>query len=314
MTHGAEAIGHDILAEDAAPDALAAFVFPPNTRTIAVVEGARVFGLRELLAEAGAEHLCLFDISQNDGMGDTAPWIFVADPKSDLTQRLLSPAPGPQGFLAAKATVFLTTDQPLAEVRDHLRRLHRLPPTDDGRQQILRIWAPETMHALRPFLRRRPDLVAAVFGTGIRAITLPHPTGAAWWRLRPQEAVREAKRLTLDPPLVQRLTLAGRAMRALRLGQDAEALIRDRSPTLVPPMDALPLRRRYAYARRIDAMGIERPETTAELLAIIYATGMDITSEPAFHYATRNPMLIPEAKARQLTMAFHMIARMQQEG
>ncbi|WP_411838832.1 hypothetical protein [Paracoccus sp. ME4] len=66
--------------------------------------------------------------------------------------------------------------------------------------------------------------------------------------------------------------------------------------------------------RQMERLGIRSPADAAALLSIIYLTRVNILTEPAFHYVTRNPFLAPQAKVRQLSLAYTMIARIQKEG
>lgn len=111
----------------------------------------------------------------------------------------------------------------------------------------------------------------------------------------------------------RRFARASAAQRILRLLRDAESEILDKDPNVATAMRKVPEIRKLCHVLHIDRLGIRSHHTAAALLSVIYLTGMNILQNPAFHYATRNQFLAPEAKARQLLVAYVMIARMSKE-
>lgn len=224
-----------------------------------MIDGSLVFGLRERLEASGRDHLCLFDLETDDGIGDAALLIVrlrAGDPL--LLDLLVDDHPG---LRPANAAIFLRGETPPRAVRHYLRRLHRLPDAPDGRRILLRIWVPTALRAMVPTLRRTRDLVAVLFGTIIDGIAYRHPVGDDWMSLAPAAPVDRARPLPADAALMQRRAVSGRAGRALGFGRRAEAHIHRGNPELVPAMQAIDRRRRYAHARRVDAVDVEAVAT-----------------------------------------------------
>lgn len=87
-----------------------------------------------------------------------------------------------------------------------------------------------------------------------------------------------------------------------------EGRLAKHDPDTHAKMLAQPRSDRFRTAKLIWRMGVRDPHQATMLAAIIYSTGLNILTEPAFFYATRNPFLSANAKSRQLIAAYHLVA------
>ncbi len=290
------------------PAALDEPLFGGGLATYAVIDAARVPLLIDLLAEEGRPHRSLFQGEAAEALQRVAPRVVALDRASDLTRRLFTDVAG-IGLWAANAAVFLRSPLPLEELVRHLRKLYLVAAADGEPATYLRFWAPETLRVLVPVLRRSARQAAGFFGAAIAAVAWRQPGGGDVMVLGPQRPLAGPAGVRLEAGLDARLARGAAVQRAAGMLADATALIAARDPAAAAALRAIPPLRRLLHARRADAMGLRSADTFAALLSIIALTGMNVLQEPAFHYATRNPFLAPEAKARQLLLAYSMIAQ-----
>ena len=283
---------------------------PAPLRCYALLDAARAPRIPDLLAAAELPYRCLF--LGEDGLQAVAPHLVEITADSDVTRSLFTTGGLHGGIWDSNAAIFLRSRRDLDGLFHHLRRLYRISPAKPGTPNtFLRYWAPETLRDLTPHLLRSEPQARALFSDAIEALLWRQPDSARFVLLtetRPQAA---RPGLTLDAALSARFNRAAIARRSLALLTEAETLIARHDPAILPRLQALPRARRLCHALRIDRLGIRTPRTAAALLCVIALTNLNILAEPAFAYATRNPFLSPEAKARQLLLAYRMISQME---
>ena len=316
------------------PEALSAALFgplpspfssPPSAdpaplRCYALLDAARAPRIPDLLATAGLPHRCLLlgedrlqeDGLQEDGLQTVAPYLVEITAEADFTRSLFTAGGLHGGIWDSNAAIFLRSRRDLDGLFHHLRRLYRISPARPGAPNtFLRYWAPETLRDLAPYLLRSEPQSRALVSDAIEALLWRQPDSARFVLLTETRPRPARPGLTLDATLSARFERAAIARRSLALLTAAEALIARHDPAILPRLQALPRARRLCHALRIDRLGIRTPRTAAALLCVIALTNLNILAEPAFAYATRNPFLSPEAKARQLLLAYKMISQME---
>ena len=96
------------------------------------------------------------------------------------------------------------------------------------------------------------------------------------------------------------------------LRKNAEALLQKHDNEIYEKMMLHSKARRFANAKAVFRMGLDDPHQIALIFAIVYGAGLNVLTEPAFDYATKNPFLAPRAKARQLIKAYQFIDKMKE--
>lgn len=155
------------------PEPLDAIFLADATKTYAVIDAAKVFGLRELLQASGLEHSCLYLGDAGEQWGDVGPWLVRLDPRHDLTRRLFLDDTAPAALSFRKGTtLFLTTPDDCPTVLRHLRRFTKVR-AEDGRILMLRFYDPVTFSDLQEVMP--PWQMAEILGQ--MTVTCLHPDG-----------------------------------------------------------------------------------------------------------------------------------------
>lgn len=282
-------------------------------KTYAILDAAKVPLLPDLLETSGLAFRCLFKGAARQQLGTAAPYLVELRDGNGFVRRLFTDSDRAPKLWQSNCAVYLRSEQGLDEVVRHLRKLYLIRGNAGESDAYLRFWAPETLRILQPVLALSRAQAAGFFSTVIASVIWRRPHRAVFTQLTVHGKLEGPAGLVLDAALERRFARAATAQRVLRLLEEAEAEIEDKDPQAAAAMRALPGSRRLCHARRIDRLGIRSHQTAAALLSVIYLTGMNILQEPAFHYATRNPFLAPEAKARQMLVAYAMIAKMTTE-
>ncbi|WP_406736786.1 DUF4123 domain-containing protein [Thioclava sp. GXIMD4215] len=146
----------------------------------AILDGAKIPDLPELLEASGLNHLCLFKGDALDDYGAIAPWIVQMDRDSDLLRHLFTKDQGPHHLWDHEAAIYLRAPCNLDALQRHFRRLVKLRREDQS-WIFFRFWDPKI---LRRFLlladSRSPLLRALLYLTeeqGLREVITVLKTG-----------------------------------------------------------------------------------------------------------------------------------------
>lgn len=283
-------------------------------RTYALLDAGKAPMVPEMLTSSGVAWRGLFQGDAQDRLGSVAPYLAELREDDMLLRRLFTDTDHEAGLWRSNCAVFLRSPFDLANVVRHLRKLYKIKDPAGEVDIYLRFWAPETLRTLAPVLVSSQTQASRFCSNVIHSVTWRKSNDIDFTTIQVLRDLSGPAGLILDADLEQRFDRAAAARRARRLKVDAEALIAKRDSVAAQSMLDVPPIRRMCHARHLERMGIRSPTDAAALLSIIYLTRMNILTEPAFHYATRNPFLAPQAKVRQLSLAYAMIARIQKEG
>ncbi|MDI1450237.1 DUF4123 domain-containing protein [Polyangium sp. 6x1] len=140
-----------------------------KTPLFALLDGARDKRILELLHESVDEHRSLYEGVQGDALGDVAPYLVHLSSESALSEKLLDEGWG------RSWGVYLTSARPLADVRQHLRRLTMVEAEGETKRLYFRFQDPRV---LRRFLamsntRQRGEM----FGSTLEAFLMEGEQG-----------------------------------------------------------------------------------------------------------------------------------------
>lgn len=124
------------------PDRLRPHLFPESftqTRLYAVLDGAKIEDLPELLAASGLAHRCLFKGAAEEEYGAVAPWLVELDEDARLLRQLMTRSDAPQHLWDLEAAVYLHSASGLDAAWRHLRRFSQLQD-ERGRWTFFRFW------------------------------------------------------------------------------------------------------------------------------------------------------------------------------
>lgn len=110
--------------------------------TYAVLDGARVPGLPEVIETSDLDHACLFQGAAAEEMRDVAPWIVRLEENHSLTRGLFTKGDASWNMWDAEPGIFLRTERSLNDMRRHLRKFTRVQD-EDGRWLYWRFWEPK---------------------------------------------------------------------------------------------------------------------------------------------------------------------------
>ena len=143
-------------------DALPGVLLPSkDERVFAVLDGAGIFGLPEILAQSGLDARCLFQGKAARDHADAAPWLVELSADNATTRRLL------RAERALKHGLFLTSPVSLDGLWRHLRKFTMLADPATGRHVFFRFYDPMVFRTL--IVSMAPGNIAS-FCTGIRAM------------------------------------------------------------------------------------------------------------------------------------------------
>jgi hypothetical protein len=281
---------------------------PANT--FAIVDAALIANLKEWLESSQLNYASLLQGEAQEELEDVAPYLVQITPESSAALQLLTRSPAPWHFWDSDGCIFIQSRVDLEKLRGHLRRLTRLK-RPDGSWVFFRFWSPSTLLGLRRVFERSEPHVAAFFGEIIERMIVKVPNRDQLRSYRPTTP-REApaSEFTLAPETVSAMSRYVPITQVHTLRKDAEARLRKHDKVTYAKMMKQSEAQRFANAKAVYRMGLDDPHQTAILFAIVYGAGLNILTEPAFHYATKNPLLAPRAKARQLIKAYQFIDKM----
>nr|WP_275297035.1 DUF4123 domain-containing protein [Jannaschia sp. Os4] len=140
-----------------------------ETATFAVLDAARVFGLPEILAGSGLDHLSLFQGAAAADHAETAPYLVKLRPGHGLTARLLGAAEEDPLAWPAAPGLLLRAPLGLRGLRRQLRGYTFVQDEARGRRLYFRYYDPRVFAAT---ILRAQEPVRARFMRGIESVTL----------------------------------------------------------------------------------------------------------------------------------------------
>lgn len=96
------------------------------TRLFAILDGALIMGLPEILETSGLENDCLFSGETAEQIGDNSPWIVQLTPEAPLVRQLFTSEDFASGYFETEPEIFIRSKATLAEMRAHFRKFTRL--------------------------------------------------------------------------------------------------------------------------------------------------------------------------------------------
>ncbi len=152
----------------AGTDALRGLLFDGADHTYALLDGAAVFGLPEMLETSGLQHVCLLDGMAAIDYGTSAPWLVRLTPDHRMT-RMLTDTGKDKGALswAAGPGMLIRSPLSLTGLRKQFRTYTMVLDPERNRRMFFRFYDPRTFRTL--VVNAAPD-VTARFMRGIRLI------------------------------------------------------------------------------------------------------------------------------------------------
>lgn len=118
----------------------------PVAGCFAILDGARVRNLAQMLNGAEFENICLFTGAAKDDLGDVAPWIIRLQEESNFTRRLFTQSDAPWDLWDANPGIFIRSTASIQELWRHYRKFTRLCD-DNGKWYYFRFWEPRIFAA-----------------------------------------------------------------------------------------------------------------------------------------------------------------------
>ena len=157
--------------------------------TYALLDGAKLFGLNEMLAGSGLPHASLFKGAAADDLADVAPYIVQLTADCALTGAIFAgnTTDDPPWMLwSRQATCLLRSPLGLAELVAHFRKYTRVRDTDKDAWNYFRFYAPETMRTIIAHLKG-PEFEA--FSRHIAFFAFPEGQDSIMFITRPEGSV-----------------------------------------------------------------------------------------------------------------------------
>ncbi len=303
--------------EDTAPEnakrLISSIFAAPPANTFAIVDAALIMNLKEWLENSQLKYVSLLQGEAQEDLENVAPYLVQITPESSAALQFLTRSPAPWHFWDMDGCIFIQSRADLEGLRNHLLRLTRLKRSD-GSWVFFRFWASSTLLGLRPMFESSEQHVAAFFGKIIERLVVKIPSKDRLTSYRPANPRQApASQFTLEPKIVSAMSRFVPLTRVRALQRDAEARLRKHDKATYAKMMKQSEARRFANAKAVYRMGLEDSHQTAILFAIVYGAGVNVLTEPAFYYATKNPFLAPRARARQLIKAYQFIDKMKEK-
>lgn len=141
-------------------------------RTFALLDAAKIEGLREQLDASGLAYGCLFQGAAEEELAEVAPWIVEIQPGVPFTRRLFTKhldKATSWHLWDSNAVVFLRSNSDLQEVRKHLRKFTRAKDRA-GKWYFVRFYDPAVLPG---FIESLPDKKRVAFFGPIAAWIAP---------------------------------------------------------------------------------------------------------------------------------------------
>ena len=221
-------------------------------QTYAVLDGAALPGLPEILITSGLDHDCLFRGAARAELGDSGPWLVALSGQHALTRALLSEGDPPTG-LWGRSGFFLRSSAGVDTLVAHLRHFTRVKDAQ-GKWYFFRFWEPDFVPAYLGAFTLQEQ--AAFFGNGMinRVIALGHVGHVIPFHPIDQTA-QAARQVTLGPAVQAALSQVAEArfrQRTITHTEQKHSLERASVARLYQAIYTLPMRSRDAIEILID--------------------------------------------------------------
>ncbi|BAQ71440.1 hypothetical protein NHU_04327 [Rhodovulum sulfidophilum] len=133
-----------------------------NGALFALIDAAR-FGDAEALVDAGGQ--CLFELDEENSLGDVAPYLLALDDAPDLLRGLFTRSAQANALWGKEVGVLLRSQSGIAQLRRHLRRFTQIPG-EDGKPRFLRFYDPVVMRHILTALSADEARIARWFWHG----------------------------------------------------------------------------------------------------------------------------------------------------
>ncbi len=140
------------------PDGLSEHLFAHGPVVYAVLDGAKIDALPEILGASGLQHRCLFTGQAAEDHGDAAPWLVELHPEAALLRQLCTRSEARSHHWGAEP-LFLRSDAGFDALSRHLRKFTQLRDTG-GRWTFFRFWQTDI---LLDILARDGSILADAF-------------------------------------------------------------------------------------------------------------------------------------------------------
>jgi len=124
-------------------DAIANEIFVEGVSTYAVLDGASIPELRQLLYSLKPEHECLYLGELADDMAEVAPYLVHLEPEAPFTRTVLE-----QGW-GKHWGIFVESEASIRELRQHFRRFLTVYDPE-GKAMLFRYYDPRVLRSYLP--------------------------------------------------------------------------------------------------------------------------------------------------------------------
>ncbi len=281
----------------------------PPMLTYAVLDAAKMpYLLTSLLESSGLRFQSLFQGEAQEELAEHAPYLVELVDDNDFTRRLFTGSNGIGGLWEKELGIYLRSRVGFDALRKHLRKFTKVQD-EEGQWFYFRFWDAQTLRILKSQFFASKSKASAFFSYHISRLAWHSGKENTFTVLCLSKTQLNSSQLFLDENMFRSFQRSVRARRVVALQSDAEALITAKDSLVSTKMSVHPKARRFYYVRLIDQMGIQNVTTTAALLSVIYLTGINVLKDPAFQYVNANRFLSPEAKARQITLGYSVVAQ-----
>lgn len=205
--------------------------------------------------------------------------------------------------------VFIRSTASMDKVWGHFRKFTRV---SDKNNKIVyfRFWVPSTLYPMGRYLRHSDQYAHVFLPEHVDSLLFKHPDKERVLEQKAVEPRRQHRQLIIEKELEDYFISYAGYTHIMRLMRDIDALLLEKEPDLKEAIGKTPKSRKFSIAKNLYRLKILDVVQAAAITSIIYRTGINVLTEKAFNYATKNPLLSPSAKARQITLAFVMVGKM----
>ncbi len=262
----------------------------PDTRLYALLDGARLTNLPELLATSDVPHRCLYTGKAAENLGAVAPWLAQLPYDNTFTRNLFTQDPDRPAhwhYWHHEPGLFFASQTDLDTMHAHLRRFTRLADSDGTFYQV-RFHEPDF---LSNYLRATPDgeIATRLFhhrgAALVDALICVDRLGDLWLATPPSQAPAGPIRITPK----ERAAISG--AHAISADRRAAKTFLQSFPDLLAGETIRTLAPRIALARRhARALGLEKRQLVGTFIVLACVYLPDFFRENAFEdYWAQSP-------------------------
>ena len=199
-----------------------------DLNTYAVVDGAKIVGLQEMLETSGLEHACLFQGKAAQEMRDVGPWLVQLSDENSFTRLLFTEGDATWQMWGTSAYVLLRSNAKLWEMRSHLRRFTKFEDAK-GKWLYFRFYDPNVLHS---YLAEASHSYATGFFEGPKGTQIDrliYHYGKDWFETSQEHPCKNSSSL-IDPDAAKRIALFMAADRELSSLVERNALANSAFP------------------------------------------------------------------------------------